>query len=224
MTISFEMEGDVGVVTMDDGKANAASAVTIDELAAVLDRAVQDSGAVVLSGRPGIFSAGFDMKTMKGDDAAARKEMITKGARMAHRLFTFPKPLVIAATGHAFALGTVWLLCADTRIGESGDYKFGLNETAIGEILPAFGYEPALMRLNRDEIMPALVQAKIYDPQGALAAGYLDQLVASGEAKNAAISFATELAKLPGGAYLGNKMAIRGAAAERMAAAIGTVS
>jgi len=220
MSISLQMHGDVAVITMDDGKANAASAARMRELNTVLDVAEASAKAVVLAGRPGVFCGGFDIKTMQGGDQAARDEMVKAGRDTAIRLFQFPLPLVIAATGHGLALGAVWLLCADTRIGEEGDFKFGLNETAIGEVLPPFGYEPAKLRMSPAQLFTATVQSRIYDPLGAKEAGFLDEVVEAGGAIKAATGIAAQLGQLPTEAYFGNKKAIRSQAMERIEASL----
>ena len=216
MSINLTMEGETAVIVMDDGKANAASAARMQELNAVLDEAEKSARAVVLAGRPGVFCGGFDIKAMQGGDMAARDEMVSWGAKTSFRMFKFPLPLVLAVTGHGLALGAVWLFCGDTRIGEEGDYKFGLNETAIGEVLPPFGYEPAKLALNSAHLFTATVQSRIYDPAGAKEAGFLDEVVEAGRSVEVATDIASKLGQLPTESYLGNKLAIRSAAIARI--------
>ncbi len=224
MSISVEWFESVAKVSMDDGKVNAMTGELFGELDSVFDEAKAKARAVVLAGRPGCFSAGFNIKILQGEDEDARESLISGGAKLAHRLFTFPVPLVMAVTGHAFALGAVWLLCGDRRIGERGEYQYGLNETVLGEVLPPFGYEPALMRVPQEHQMEALVFSKIYDPNGAQSAGYLDEVVEAGSSVDASLAYAARLAELPTDAYFGNKMAVRSAAAERMRLSLGQTS
>ncbi|WP_417518147.1 crotonase/enoyl-CoA hydratase family protein [Minwuia sp.] len=209
MSVSLELKDGIALVTMDDGKANAVSEALLDALEPVLDEAEQKADAVILAGRPGKFCAGFDLKSLQGGDAEAAQRLIRRGGQMVHRLFSYPKPLVAAATGHGMALGALWLLACDSRIGARGAYKFGLNETAIGMVLPTFGLELARMRIPVSLHTEAVIQARIYDPAGAIAAGYLDQVVDEVAVMDVAMEAARELAKLPGGAYAQTKLNIR---------------
>ena len=79
--LNFRSEGEVAVITMDDGKANAVSHGFIDNLNQGLDRAEAESKAVVLQGRPGVFSAGFDLKEI-GKGPAESKALVDKGASL----------------------------------------------------------------------------------------------------------------------------------------------
>ena len=54
--LEYQMQGDVAVLTMDDGKANAVSHAYIDALSEGLDRAEEDAKAVVLLGRVGVLA------------------------------------------------------------------------------------------------------------------------------------------------------------------------
>src|SRR4051812_2686618 len=118
--VGYEQEGNVAIVTMDDGKANALSYAMMSEVEGLLDRAEKDAGAVVLAGRAGRFSGGFDLKEMMaGPDKAAA--LVTRGADFLLKLFTLPMPLVIACGGHALAGGALTVLTGDVRIGVRGD-------------------------------------------------------------------------------------------------------
>ncbi len=206
--LSYGLQDDVAVLRMDDGKANALSHAMIDALRKALDRAESEAGAVALLGRPGRLSAGFDLSVMKDGPDAAR-ELVTAGAELLLRLYEFPLPTVTGASGHALAAGALVLCASDTRIGARGDFKIGLNETAIGMALPIFGVEFARDRLSKRHFTAAGVQARIYDPEGAVAAGYLDRVVDAEELEGAVLAEAGALAKLPRGAYAATKRSSR---------------
>lgn len=209
-------EDGVTLIVMDDGKANAISHAMLDELEAALDAAEKEHHAVVLAGRPGLFCAGFDLKTMQGGSAADIASLVARGGRMALRLFACPRPVVAACTGHAYALGAIFLLACDTRIGAAGAFGIAMNETAIGMVLPHFGYELARQRLSPRHLTAAAIQARIYDPEGAVDAGYLDQVCDAGETVSRAVETARTLAQMPAQAYAGNKAALRSEAIARM--------
>jgi enoyl-CoA hydratase len=93
--VTYELDGDVAVITFDDGKANALSHAAIDALNAALDRAAGESKAVVLVGRPGRFSAGFDLSVMNGGVDAVRA-LVGAGAELSVRMYMFERPVVVA--------------------------------------------------------------------------------------------------------------------------------
>ena len=70
--VSYSQTDNIATLTMDDGKANAFGFEMISALSDALKKAESDADVVLLTGRPGIFSAGFDLKGMnKGQQAMA---------------------------------------------------------------------------------------------------------------------------------------------------------
>ena len=126
-----------------------------------MDKAEREAGAVVITGRDGVFSAGFDLKELaKGEQQ--RTDLVNRGAAMLLRLFSLPQPVVVASAGHAIAAALWYCWLADTRLGAAGDFKYGLNETAIGMSLPPFGMEMAKCRLCQSAIrLEAIIQAQL---------------------------------------------------------------
>ena len=220
-TVRYAVEEGVAVLRVDDGKANAMSPAVLDALHEGLDRAIKDeAGALVLVGRPGRFSGGFDLSVMREGPAAAVR-MVARGAELSSRLFDCPVPVVIGATGHAIALGAVLLLSADERIGAEGDYKIGLNEVQIAMTLPEFAIVLAQERLSKRHLQRAVNQAEIYDPSGAVDAGFLDRTVPLESVETEAIALARGLAeRLDAKAHRETKAALRRVAAERLRAAV----
>ena len=204
-----EMSGDVAVIAMDDGKANAFGPGMIAAVDALLDRA-SAAKAVVVTGRDGILSGGFDLNVIRGGDPVAARAMNEAGVRLMMRLYGLPQPLVIAATGHAIALGGFLLLTGDRRIGADGDFRIGLNETAIGMSLPPFGLMLARERLSKRYLTRSALAANLYPPAGAREAGFLDEVTAPERLRDAALAAATELAALDAGAYAATKASLRG--------------
>lgn len=170
-------------------------------------------------GREGVFSAGFDLKELQ-KGPAEREALVGRGAHFLHRVFTHPQPVVAAATGHAIAAGALLLLASDSRVGARGDFKVGLNETAIDMALPVFGLELARCRLDPRRLTEAVTQATLYDVEEARSVGYLDELAEADAVLERAIEVATKLAELPPGAYAANKMGVRQTFADVIAASL----
>jgi enoyl-CoA hydratase len=213
--MNFEINGKVAIITMDDGKANAMSPAFSSAVLDGLERAKAEAGAVLMVGRPGRFSAGFDLNVIaRGGDA--RAHMVELGVKMMFSLFTHPQPVVMACTGHALAGGAFILLTGDTRIGTKGDFKIGLNEVAIGMSLPDWGIALAQNRLSRRHMTAATIQAQIYDPEGAVDAGYLDEICEADALLDTALAKAKALAELPQANYAKMKELMRQDAIEQI--------
>ena len=129
-------EGEVSIITLNDGKANVFSANMSNTIHSLLDEVPEDSGSLLITGKPGLFSAGFDLKTIQGGDPKAAVEMTTAGFKLLSRIYSFPRPVIAASSGHAIALGAFLLCCADYRIGSTGNFIVQANETRNGMSIP----------------------------------------------------------------------------------------
>ena len=207
---TYELIDHVAVIVMNDGKANAFGPNMIAAVNEQLDRAEAEAKAAVLAGRPGLFSGGFDLRVIRGDDPKASREMTLAGARLMMRLYGHPQPLVIAATGHAVALGAFCLLTGDYRLGTDGDFRIQLNETAIGMSLPPFGLMLAKERLSKRYLSRATIAATMFSPGEATDAGFLDEVVAAEEILDTAQKRARAMVELDGAAYAAVKQSLRG--------------
>lgn len=217
---TYELDGRIAQITIDDGKVNAFSIAMLRALHDVLDRAERDEAVVVLRGREGCFSAGFDLKVFGSGDRDQILEMLNLGATLAERILAFKTPVVIASTGHTVAAGAFLLLAADLRIGTEGPFRIGLNEVQIGLTVPWFVIELARQRLQPPHFPRAVVGAELYGPHEALAAGFLDRVVAAEELEQAALQEAARLGELNGAAYAATKLRVRGEALKAVRAAI----
>lgn len=206
--VQVQLQSNYSVITMDDGKANAISFEMLRQLNAALDQAEQAGKVVVLHGRPGKFSAGFDLSVM-GQGGDTMVDLLKKGSALSLRLLKLDVPVVLAVSGHALAMGALLLLSADYRIGIHGDYKLGLNEVAIGMTLPYFAIELAQARLTKTHLQSATALARVYDATGAVEAGYLDEAVTAEELMPRATEFATQLAALDMTAHKNTKSRVR---------------
>jgi len=217
--VTYALDDGVAVLRIDDGKVNVISHRVIDLLHKYLDNAEGEARAVAIVGRPGKLSAGFDLTEMTASVERARA-LVGAGGKLLMRIFGHPQPVVVAVTGHALAAGALLTLACDTRIGADGSAKIGLNETAIGMGLPTYATELAAARLSPAHLTRGAIQAEIYDPAGAVKAGYLDRVVPSAECEATSIAEARRLGELRTGAYSHTKLRLRGALIERVASGI----
>lgn len=213
--VTYELEDKIAVLTMDDGKANAFGPTMIEALSQAFDRAEREASAIILTGRGGVLSAGFDLKVMReGPEAAAA--MVEAGAQLLLRIYLHPLPVITACTGHAIAAGAILLLASDVRLGASGAFSIGLNETSIGMTLPPFGVELARDRLTPEALSAAVLGATLYDPDAATAIGYLDQVASADDLAKEARRTAAHYATLDGPSFAGTKVNLRQATVDRI--------
>ena len=220
-TVTYALRDNVATISLDDGKANALSFELIGAIHTHLDQAASDgAGAVLIAGRPGMFSGGFDLAVMRSGDAAATGKLVTEGAELILRLYSSAVPVVAACTGHAVAAGAFMLMGAHHRIGAEGEFRIVLIETQIGMVLPDWAVELTMHRLAPPHAERAAVEAFVYDPSTAVAAGFLDRVVPAADAVDAAFAEAVRLASLPARAYAGNAAKVRAAGIDRVKAAL----
>jgi enoyl-CoA hydratase len=219
--VTYEHRGHVSIVTMDDGKVNVFSIPMLSELHEAFDRAERDETVVLLTGRTGYFSAGFDLKVFAGsaDDSLT---MLRLGATLAERILSFPAPVVVACSGHAFPAGAFLLMAADHRVGADGPYQLGLNEVRIGLTLPWFAIVLARHRLAPSHFDHAVVTGTMFDPHLACEAGLLDAVVAPDVLADAGLAAAEDLTGVDRRAHAATKLRARKRVLEELREAIET--
>lgn len=218
--VSTERRDGVLIVHVDDGKANALSFDVIAALRSAIDDAEADDsvGALVIHGRPGRFSAGFDLGVMFGDDMSAIIGLVADGGSLVHRLYGCGVPVVAACTGHALAAGALVLLGCDVRVSADIDAKVGLNEVAIKMVLPDWALTIAGERLSKRHLQLALATARITTPRDAIDVGYIDEVVPADDVLVRSVAVATELAStLDASAYQRTIRKLRGRTLDLMA-------
>jgi enoyl-CoA hydratase len=202
--VSYDLSDRIATVAMDDGKANVLSLQMLAALNEALDRAISDDAVVLLTGRSGIFSGGFDLKVLRagGPDSA---RMLEQGFLLAIRLLEHPTPVVIACNGHAVAMGSFLLLSGDYRIGTNGSFRLVANEVAIGLTMPWTAIEICRQRLAPAHFNRAVILAETYSPEESVSAGFLDRVVEASDLLAMAVTKATELASLDRTAHAATK-------------------
>jgi enoyl-CoA hydratase/carnithine racemase len=218
--VSYELRDFVATITLNDGKVNVMSIAMTSALNAALDRAAADKAVVVLTGRPGVFSAGFDLNVLANGGGPDAQKMVSAGFELAYRMLSFPMPIIVACSGHAIAMGVFVLLAGDYRLGAEGPFKIGANEVAIGLTMPHFGVEMVRHRVAPTYFSRAVMFAEMFAPADALAAGFLDKVVPAGELQKEAQKLAAAMTKLNMTVFTGTKQRVREQALKAVRAAI----
>ncbi|MFJ7795476.1 crotonase/enoyl-CoA hydratase family protein [Pseudomonas sp. NPDC096950] len=217
--ISYHLEDGIATLTLSNGKVNAISPDVIAAFNAALDQAVTDRAVVIITGQPGILSGGYDLKVMTAGPKEA-VALVTAGSTLARRLLSHPFPVIVACPGHAVAKGAFLLLSADYRIGVDGPFSIGLNEVQIGMTMHHAGIELARDRLSNAALHRSVINGEMFNPQSAIAAGFLDVVVSAEELQGAALAAARQLKKINMTAHKATKLKVRKALLETLDNAI----
>lgn len=216
--MNYAMQNNVATLTLDDGKANVVGHNLMDFLESSLDQADSDkAAAIVLRGREGMFSGGFDLREFE----KGMKEglaMVQRGFGLLIRLYSLPVPLVAACTGHGVAMGAFIIMSCDYRVGTRGSYKFTLPETKISMDLPPILMELTAARINQQHLHRVALMSEVYAPDSAVDAGFLDEVVEAPDLEARVQAVSRQLAELPQKQYGKNKLAVRAATLAAMQA------
>ena len=193
---TLESNGDVSIITLDDGKVNVFSPDMIEQLNIILDKVPEDKGSILIQGKEGMFSAGFDLKVMQGGDTEAMSKMAAGGFKLLARVYSFPRPVVVACSGHAIALGAFLLCCADYRVGAKGEYIVQANEVRNNMSITTPILEISKSRISKAHWYRAILNAEAYNIEDSIEAGYLDEVVEATNLSNRAMEVANDLATL----------------------------
>jgi Delta3-Delta2-enoyl-CoA isomerase len=165
--------------------------------AAVESAPGEGARAIVISGRPGMFSAGLDVPALMQLSRDAFRVFWNDFFGLCAALARSPIPIVAAITGHAPAGGAVLSIMCDYRVMADGAFKIGLNETQVGLAVPEC-IQAALRRLvgtYRAERL--MVAGAMLDAADAKAIGLVDELVATDLVVPRAVAWQSELLALP---------------------------
>ena len=165
---TLSLDEDVSIITLDDGKANVFSPSMIAAVNKCLDDVPTEKGALIITGRTGMFSAGFDLKIISAGDMDATKEMSLNGFKLLSRIFSFPRPVLAACSGHGIALGTFLLCCCDYRIGVKGEFLVGANEMRTNMVIPVPILELIKFRVAQSHKYRAVLGAEMYSIENAI--------------------------------------------------------
>ena len=214
--MNYENTNNIAVITFDDGKANVVGHGFLDHINSGLDKAEQENaGAVILRGREGIFSGGFDLEEFKKGPEAGLA-MVKRGFELLIRLYSFPLPLVAACTGHSIAMGAFVVMACDMRVGIQGSFKMRLPETAIGMELPPILLALTASRISDQHMTRVALLSEAYDPECAVDAGFIDETVDAQQLDARSMEIAEQLAQLPQSQFATNKLAIRASTLQAM--------
>jgi enoyl-CoA hydratase/carnithine racemase len=196
--IRLELTNGIAVIVLDRPPANALNLALVTALREAHERACREGAlAIVVTGRPGMFSGGLDVPELLPQPRAAIAEFWLAFFHLNRALAASPVPVIAALTGHAPAGGAVLALHCDYRIGARGPFRIGLNEVAVGLPIP-----DCIMRTLEHVLGARIAQrlamtAELVTMDEAPALGLVDELAAPEELLARAQALAVRLAQLP---------------------------
>ena len=214
-SVQYNLQGRVATLRIDDGKRNALSPQVLRAIYRALDRAEAAAANVIITGRESVFSAGFDLRVMKGGGIDALR-MLGAGYALTARVLAYPYPVIAACNGHALAMGVFLMLSADYVIGSRGDFKIAANEVAIGMKMPRVAAAMLRHRLNPAAYQRAVTLSEYFDVESARHAGFFDEVVDPAKLMPRAEARAETLQELDQRAHKTSKRRIRAALIRRI--------
>ena len=217
---TLEKKGEVSIITLNDGKANVFSYPMLETIQNILADIPKDKGSVIITGRDGMFSGGFDLKTFSSGDVDLIKNMSALGFKTLFDLYTFPRPIIAAISGHAVALGIFVVCCCDYRIGINGEFVVQANEVRNNMDIPTPIMEIAASRIDKQHIYRALFHGDTYKMTDAVSAGWIDEVVNHEDLMKRAMEKAEDLATLGHPMYQKTKEVFQASIVEKIKATL----
>ncbi|SER13161.1 enoyl-CoA hydratase/isomerase family protein [Pedobacter rhizosphaerae] len=210
-TIKVSVKDRLATITLDRGKSNALNRELITELDEMLQNISADDnvGGVILTGTAPFFSAGLDLIELYDYNEEEAKSFWTLFLNFTANMVAFKKPIVAAISGHSPAGGCVMALACDYRIMAEGQYIIGLNEVPVGIIVPNSIFQLYSFWIGKAEASRSLLTGKLYNPEEALKAGLVDELVKSESLLTAAERKIKKYMELEGNTWSQTKLNIR---------------
>jgi enoyl-CoA hydratase len=206
-----------GVVTirLAHGKASALDVELIEVLRAAL-AAETGAAAVVLTGSGSIFSAGVDLYRVLDGGAEYVRRFLPALRDTIRELFVFPRPVVVAANGHAIAGGGILAAAGDYRLMARGDGRIGVPELVVGVPFPAMALEVVRFALAPNRLQEVVYTGRTYTPDEAVACGFVDEVVDADTLDDRAFEVARRLGAIPRAAFALAKRQLRAPTLERV--------
>jgi Delta3-Delta2-enoyl-CoA isomerase len=197
MILTFE-HGAVRELRLNRPPVNALAPELIAALLHLVQMAPQDGKrALVLSGSPGMFSAGLDVPLLLKLDRPAMDAVWRDFYALMDALASSPIPIAAAITGHAPAGGTVLALFCDWRVATAGAFKIGLSEVQVGLPLPPVIFRALRRLVGAGRAERLAVTGLLVSPSEAASLGLVDEVVPAEQAVDRAVRWCQDLLALP---------------------------
>jgi enoyl-CoA hydratase/carnithine racemase len=216
--INLELRGDIAVLTMQHGKANAMDNTFCEDILKRLDELrTSPARAIVITAQGNIFSAGVDLVRALEGGPAYFKGFLPPLRRAFEAVFFYEKPIVAAVNGHAMAGGCVLTCAADRRLMAQGNGRIGITELLVGVPFPVIALEIMRFAAAPQHFSRVVYSGATFAPDAAVGLGLVDEVVAGDALLDRAVAAAEALAALGPEAFALTKRQIREPVRERLA-------
>nr|XP_039334047.1 enoyl-CoA delta isomerase 1, mitochondrial [Saimiri boliviensis boliviensis] len=210
----------VAVMRFNNPPVNTLSLEFLTELVISLEKLENDKsfrGLIITSDRPGVFSAGLDLREMCGRSPAHYAEYWKAVQELWLRLYQSSLVLVAAINGACPAGGCLMALTSDHRIlADNPKYSIGLNETLLGIVAPFWFKDTLVNTIGHRAAERALQLGLLFPPAQALQVGIVDQVVPEERVQSVALSVIAQWMAIPDHARQLTKAMMRKATASRL--------
>jgi methylglutaconyl-CoA hydratase len=179
-TLLLDINGPLATITLNrPEKRNAISTAMMAELQTAFDEIEKTHARVgIVTGAGKAFCAGMDLDllaTIAEQSPAENQEDSRRIARMFRRIWSFPRPLIAAVNGAAFAGGCgIATLCDFTLAAPEA--KFGYTEVKIG-FLPAIVSVFLTRQIGEKRSRDLLLTGRVIDAAEAREFGLVTEVV-----------------------------------------------
>lgn len=190
--------GEVLEIQMNRPPANALNEEMVDAISSAHANAcAQGAQAIILSGLPGMFSAGLDVPELLQLDRAAINRFWTAFLSLMKSLAGSPVPVVAAITGHSPAGGAVLAVHCDYRVAVAGSFKIGFNEVRVGLPVPRTILLAVERLVGGRWAAQLATQGLLLSPEQAREIGLVDELAEPDAVVQQALTWARQTISLP---------------------------
>jgi 3,2-trans-enoyl-CoA isomerase len=190
--------------------ANAINLSLMEDLIQALNEAPDAAQAIVISGAPGMFTAGLDIPELIQFNREKMLQVWYRFLKMLETVARLPVPTAFAITGHAPAGGIVLALYGDYRIMPRGNFITGLNEVQVGLVVSSVIHRALERAVGARTAEKLLVAGTVLDTEQALKIGLIDELADEPEdVVNRAVNWCEEMLALPRLAMLTTRSLVR---------------
>lgn len=215
--IEVTQQGDVAVLKMAHGKANALDLELCGALVEQFKRIEASSArATVLTGQGRMFCAGVDLPRLATGGADYVRKFLPSLHRLYETVFFHTKPVIAAVNGHAIAGGCVLECCADRRIAAREAGRIGVTELLVGVPIPAMAFEVMRFATPPRYLPDTILSGATFATDVALTRGLIDEVVEPDALMARALAVANTLAALPPKTFAMTKQQLRQDAFDHM--------
>jgi len=192
------IHGEILELRLDRPPANALSPELIETLIGAIEAApAGGAAAIVLSGRPGMFTGGLDLPLLVTLDDAGMERAVRLFLEALRTLARCPVPIAAAITGHSPAGGAVFSQHCDWRVMARGEFMIGFSEAQLGIAMPKMIQDVLALRVGWNRATELCLTGRLIGPEEALAAGLVDELAGPDETVARAVAWLERLIRLP---------------------------